>query len=153
MIPALIELWCWLTQRFCMAHCGGVFQRLITSSNCDGDGREVMCAPLEQHGATVLTAARAPEALDMIRRQHIDVLLVDVAMPGMDGYTFIETLRNSSSSSIARIPAAAVTAHASDEDRARALRAGFQLHIAKPVDSAALVHAVATLSVSRRVDV
>lgn len=116
----------------------------------DGHGREVMTAHLEQHGATVLTAAGVAEALDMIQRQHFDLLLVDVAMPGTDGYTFIETLRKSSSSSIAGIPAAAVTALASDEDRARALQAGFQLHIAKPVDMAALVHAVAGLSVSRR---
>jgi signal transduction histidine kinase/ActR/RegA family two-component response regulator len=117
----------------------------------DGDGREVMAAHLEQHGATVLTAAGAREALDMIQRQHVDVLLVDVAMPGTDGYTFIKTLRNSSSSSIAGIPAAAVTALAGDEDRARALRAGFQLHIPKPVDLAALVHAVASLSVSHSI--
>jgi len=55
----------------------------------DGDGREVMGAHLEQHGATVLTAAGAREALDMIGRQHVDVLLVDLAMPGTDGYTFI----------------------------------------------------------------
>jgi CheY-like chemotaxis protein len=87
----------------------------------------------------------------VIQRQPVDVLLVDVAMPGTDGYKFIEILRNSSSSSIAGIPAAAVTAFASDEDRARALRAGFHLHIAKPVDLAGLVHAVASLSVSRRI--
>ena len=117
----------------------------------DGDGREMMAVHLEQHGATVLTAGGASEALDMIQRQHMDVLLVDVAMPGTDGYTFIETLRNSSLSSIARIPAAAVTAHASDDDRARALRAGFCLHLAKPVELTALVQAVASLSVSRRI--
>ena len=92
----------------------------------------------------VRTAQSVPEALDVLRRDSIDVLLADIGMPGEDGYGLVRKLR-AQQGRAAAIPAAALTALARDEDRQQALDAGFQLHLAKPVDSASLVNAVASL--------
>ena len=93
----------------------------------------------------VLTASSAAQAFDLMQRTHVDVLLADVAMPGEDGYQLVRRIRASSASAIASIPAAALTAFARDEERQQALRAGFQVHLAKPVDGRSLVAAVADL--------
>jgi signal transduction histidine kinase/ActR/RegA family two-component response regulator len=111
----------------------------------DDESREVVAAHLEGHHARVLTAASAAEALDLLQRKHVDVLLADVAMPGEDGYALIRKLRALNGSSVALIPAAALTAFARDEDRQRAFQAGFQRHLTKPIDARALVAAVTTL--------
>jgi signal transduction histidine kinase/ActR/RegA family two-component response regulator len=112
----------------------------------DEESRTVVAAYLENHHATVLTAASAEEALDVLQREHVDVLLADVAMPGEDGYTLLRKLRSLNASRAATIPAAALTAFARDEDRQEALQAGFQMHLTKPIDAGSLVAAVATLS-------
>jgi CheY-like chemotaxis protein/anti-sigma regulatory factor (Ser/Thr protein kinase) len=109
----------------------------------DDESRLVVAAHLENQHARVLTAASAAAALDILQREHVDVLLADVAMPGEDGYSLIRKLR--AANRTASIPAAALTAFARDEDRQRALEAGFQLHLAKPVDVRSLVAAVAKL--------
>jgi CheY-like chemotaxis protein len=74
----------------------------------------------------------------------MDVLLADIAMPGEDGYSLIRKVR-ANAGPLASIPAAAVTAHARDEERRAALDAGFQLHVAKPFEPMQLVRAVETL--------
>jgi CheY-like chemotaxis protein len=74
----------------------------------------------------------------------VDVLLSDIAMPMEDGYTLIRKVR-ALDGAAAKIPAAALTALARDEDRQQSLDAGFQLHLAKPIDSVALIAAVASL--------
>jgi signal transduction histidine kinase/ActR/RegA family two-component response regulator len=112
----------------------------------DGESRQVMAAHLESRHATPLMAASAAEALDLLQRQHVDVLLADVAMPGEDGYSLIRRLRALQPLTSASIPAAAVTAFARDEDRQRALEAGFDLHLAKPLDARSVVAAVAKLA-------
>jgi CheY-like chemotaxis protein len=66
-------------------------------------------------------------------------------MPGEDGYALIEKIRKSEAARVSSVPAAALTAFAREEDRQRALQAGFQLHLAKPVDPLSLVAAVANL--------
>jgi signal transduction histidine kinase/CheY-like chemotaxis protein len=111
----------------------------------DEESRAVVAAHLESHRATVLTAASAAEALAVIERQHVDVLLADVAMPGEDGYSLLRRLRALEQSPARGIPAAALTAFAREEDRRDALAAGFQLHLAKPIDASTLVSAVAEL--------
>ena len=73
------------------------------------------------------------------------MLLADIGMPGEDGYSLIQRVRAMCPPDSASIPAAALTAFAREEDRERALRAGFQLHLSKPIDGAALVAAVAAL--------
>ena len=111
----------------------------------DEQSRLVVAAHLEAYHAAVITAPSAATALDVLQRQHIDVLLADIAMPGEDGYSLIRKLRALDAPSIASIPAAALTAFARNEDRQQALEAGFQLHLAKPIDAEALVSAVVTL--------
>jgi signal transduction histidine kinase/CheY-like chemotaxis protein len=111
----------------------------------DEQGRQVIAAQLERHRAQVLTAASVAEALDVVQREHIDVLLADIAMPDEDGYALIHKLRALDRTPIASIPAAALTAFAGREDSVRALEAGFQLHLPKPIDSQSLVTAVARL--------
>jgi len=99
--------------------------------------------------ATVLTAASAIQAFDVLRRERIDVLLADIAMPEEDGYSLIRRIRASAAGDTATIPAAALTSFARDEDRQHALEAGFHLHVAKPVDPRRLVEAIATLGRER----
>jgi len=109
----------------------------------DADSREVMASTLETSGATVSSAASADEALELLRDdESIDVLLSDIAMPGHDGYELIREVRARS----ATLPAAAVTACASTDEREKALAAGFQMHLAKPVLPGALIQAVAHLA-------
>jgi CheY-like chemotaxis protein len=93
----------------------------------------------------VLTAASSAQALDMLRRERVDVLLADVAMPGEDGYALIRRVRASSDANVASIPAVALTALAREEDRQQAFQAGFQLHLCKPIDARSLVAAVASV--------
>jgi signal transduction histidine kinase/ActR/RegA family two-component response regulator len=111
----------------------------------DEASRGVVAAHLENHRASVFTAASAAEALDLLARERVDVLLADIAMPGEDGYSLLRKLRALDESPIRAIPAAALTAFARDEDRRAALAAGFQMHLPKPIDAASLVSAVALL--------
>jgi K+-sensing histidine kinase KdpD/ActR/RegA family two-component response regulator len=115
----------------------------------EADAREVMASALETCGATVLSVSSASDALLTLRRTDVDVLLSDLAMPGKDGYELIREIRTQSPSRIASIPAAAVTASARDDERQRALAAGFQIHLAKPVRPTALAQTVAQLARQR----
>ena len=110
------------------------------------DALEVMSSALETCGASVTTATSARDALDSLARDPFDVLLSDIAMPDADGYDLIRGVRGLAPSPVAQIPAAAVTAFASDEDRRRALAAGFHTHLAKPIAPALLAQTVATLA-------
>jgi CheY-like chemotaxis protein len=112
----------------------------------DDDTRELMAAVLGRAGARVTSASTSAEALDAAARLRPDVLLADIGMPGEDGYTLISRVRALGEGAGGRIPAAALTAYARPEDRARALEAGFQMHIAKPTDPATLTSAVARLA-------
>jgi signal transduction histidine kinase/ActR/RegA family two-component response regulator len=111
----------------------------------DDESRDVVAAHLQDCHADVLTAASAAGAFDVLRSQHVDVLIADIGMPQEDGYALIRRLRADAAPRLASMPAAALTAFARDEDRQRALQAGFQLHVSKPVDAAALVAAVVNL--------
>jgi signal transduction histidine kinase/CheY-like chemotaxis protein len=114
----------------------------------EADVRELTTSILETCGATVLSAGSTENALEALNvdGSRIDVLLADIAMPGRDGYDLIRALRMQSQSSVAGIPAAAVTACARADERQRALAAGFQMHLAKPVRPATLARAVASLA-------
>jgi signal transduction histidine kinase/ActR/RegA family two-component response regulator len=115
----------------------------------DEDSRDVVSAYLEAHDAMVQTVASAAEAFEFLQREPVDVLLADVAMPGEDGYSLIRKLRAFRQGPAAMIPAAALTAFAREEDRVEALKAGFQMHLTKPIDPESLVAAVATLGRSK----
>jgi CheY-like chemotaxis protein len=114
------------------------------------DAREVMASALETCGATVVSAASTPEALETLARTDVHLLLADIAMPGQDGYQLIRAIPAMPSAHLATIPAAAVTAHARDDERERALAAGFQMHLTKPIEPAALARAVAVLAANAR---
>jgi signal transduction histidine kinase len=111
----------------------------------DDETRQVIASQLEEHHAVVLTAASAAEALEMLHRERVDVLLADIAMPSEDGYTLVRKVRASPAAHVASVPAVALTALARDDDREQALRAGFQLHLPKPIETVPLVTTVATL--------
>ncbi|HEY7501074.1 MAG TPA: ATP-binding protein [Vicinamibacterales bacterium] len=110
----------------------------------DHASREVAAAHLTNRHAVVWTAGSSAEALEILQREQIDVLLADIAMPGEDGYSLIRKVR-ALDARTASVPAAALTALAREEDRQRALNAGFQIHLAKPIEGESLVAAVATL--------
>jgi CheY-like chemotaxis protein len=122
---------------------------LVLVVDDDRDSRDVVSAYLEAHHAKVQTAASAADAFALLQRVPVDVLLADVAMPGEDGYSLIRRVRGLHPGRAALIPAAALTAFARDEDRLAALQAGFQMHLAKPIDPDSLVAAVASLARSK----
>ena len=101
---------------------------------------------LEATGAAVTTADSGPAALEKLRRGRTNVLIADLAMPRMDGFELIERVRSSEEVRVREIPAAALTAFARSEDRVRALRSGFQVHLSKPIDPAELMAAAAALA-------
>jgi K+-sensing histidine kinase KdpD/ActR/RegA family two-component response regulator len=109
------------------------------------DAREMMACALANCGTTVLTAGSSQEALDALTHTDVDVLLADIGMPVEDGYALIRKVRTLPSARSATVPAAAVTAYAREDQRQQALAAGFQLHLAKPVDPPQLARAVAAL--------
>jgi CheY-like chemotaxis protein len=87
------------------------------------------------------------QALEWFDSFHPDVLLVDLAMPEIDGYMLLDRIRASHGQKGATIPAVALTAYAREEDEHRALASGFRRHVAKPVDSHSLVRTVAQVHV------
>jgi CheY-like chemotaxis protein len=101
---------------------------------------------LEQCGAEVTVVEPAQEAIQVLERVRPDVLVSDIEMPEEDGYALMRKVRVLPAERGGQIPAAALTAYASAEDRKRSLPAGFQVHIPKPVDPAELVAAVASLA-------
>src|SRR5688500_70299 len=113
------------------------------------DARELIRRVLEACGARVIVAASAREGLALVPRERPDVIISDIGMPGEDGYQFIREVRRLKSEEGGRTPAAALTAFARAEDRTRALRAGYQTHVAKPVEPTELTAAVASLALRR----
>jgi CheY-like chemotaxis protein len=114
------------------------------------DVREVLAALLSQDGATVTAVGSAEEALAALQGERPDVLLSDLAMPGRDGYWLIGQVRALPPERGGVTPAAAVTASTGPEHRASVLRAGFQLHVTKPIDLDELIGAVAVLALKEQ---
>jgi PAS domain S-box-containing protein len=112
----------------------------------DSDARELLATLFGRCRVDVRAVASCAEALRVIQEQKPDVLVSDIAMPGEDGYTLIRRLRQLDPDHGGRIPAIALTAYARDEDRDRALAAGFQAHLTKPVEPAELTAVVASLA-------
>ncbi len=103
------------------------------------DARLVISNLIARTGAEVKTCGSAREALELIEHWRPDVLMSDIAMPGEDGYSLINKVRALPAERGGHIPAAAFTAYAREEDRQRALAAGYQMHVAKPITSGQLV--------------
>jgi CheY-like chemotaxis protein len=109
------------------------------------ESSEVIAMILSDAGADVHVAGSAAGARDVLSKSKIDLLVSDIGMPEEDGYHLISSVRRREDA-IGNIPAVALTAYASREDKIKMLSAGFQLHIPKPVDSAELIAAIATLA-------
>jgi CheY-like chemotaxis protein len=101
---------------------------------------------LEAAGADVTTAIAAEDAIKLIEMAPPDVLVSDIAMPGMNGFELIRRVRASADVRAQRLPAAAITAYARPEDRALALESGFQVHVPKPIDPSEVVRIVGSLA-------
>lgn len=112
------------------------------------DTRDMIRAVLEEVGANVLTAGSAKEALETFPGWKPDVLICDIGMPGEDGYALIRKVRKAEAEEGRNTPAIALTGYARVEDRVRALAAGFQMFIPKPVEANELLTTVANLLAS-----
>jgi PAS domain S-box-containing protein len=112
----------------------------------DIETRDILSAILERAGFSYRVATRASEGLTVLDDWQPDVIVSDIGMPDMDGYAFVRELRARPAAEGGHIPALALSAFARAEDRELALRSGYQAHIAKPVDPADLVKAIATLT-------
>lgn len=117
---------------------------LIVDDAADVRGLVVMILKLQ--GASVTAVDSAAAALRAVAESVPDVLVSDIGMPDQDGYDLIRSLRASENPQARRIPAAALTAFAKVEDRKQALEAGFQVHLAKPIEASLLVDAVVELA-------
>ena len=116
----------------------------ILVTDDDPDAREVLRTMLELAGAHVATSASAQETRTLIDRLHPDVLIADIGMPDEDGYALIKSVRELETPP-RHLPAIALTARAQAEDVERALQAGFEVHVAKPVEANRLLSTIATL--------
>jgi PAS domain S-box-containing protein len=112
----------------------------------EADARDLIRRVLEDCNAEVSTAGSAAEAVPILEAQRFHVLVSDIGMPAVDGYEFLRQVRLLKPENGGRIPAIALTAFARSEDRTRALMAGYQVHVAKPVEPAELVATVASVA-------
>jgi signal transduction histidine kinase/CheY-like chemotaxis protein len=111
------------------------------------DARELLARVLNDCGAEVMAAGSAREALALFARRRPDLLVSDIGMPEMDGFELLRRVREQENGNGGtRLPAIALTAFARSEDRTRALRAGFLIHVSKPVEPAELVASVASVA-------
>ncbi|MDB5802629.1 MAG: two-component hybrid sensor and regulator [Rhodocyclales bacterium] len=110
------------------------------------DARDLIKRVLLQCRAEVSTAASASEAMSMLVEHKPDVIVSDIGMPQKDGYQFIREVRSLSPANGGRTPAIALTAFARSEDRTRAMIAGYQVHISKPIEPQELIATVASLA-------
>jgi CheY-like chemotaxis protein len=101
---------------------------------------------LQAAGASVTTVRSSTAAAAIVECTRPDVLITDIGMTEMDGFQLLDKVRHSQAPEVSRVPAVALTAYARSEDRLMALRAGFQMHLAKPIDPDELVAAVRTLA-------
>jgi PAS domain S-box-containing protein len=118
--------------------------RRILIVDDEQDGALMIARLLQGRGAQTVCASNGAEALQHLAKEKFDILLSDVGMPGMDGFQLIREIRKGEGSG-RRLAAIAVTAYARPEDRQRALLAGFQTHIAKPIDAPELIAGIASL--------
>ena len=111
----------------------------------DGDMRDLIKMILEDAGATVFAAGTVTLAMESLEHSIPDVAVSDLAMPGEDGYAFAQRVRTAENEAARRGPLVAMTAYARAEDRRRVLAAGFDRHVAKPIEPEELVEALAAV--------
>ena len=124
---------------------GGLHGVRVLAVDDEEDALTLLRVVLEAAGADVVTVGSPSAALERLATVRPDVLVLDVGMPDMDGFELIGRIRASGDAALRDIPAAALTAFGRSEDRTKALRAGFEMHLAKPVDPGELVASITTL--------
>ena len=112
----------------------------------ESDTRDLLGIVLEWHGASVFLTGNVADGLEVHRKQLPDVIVTDIGMPGMDGYSLIKALRALPPETGGNTPAVALTAHARSQDRRRAMLSGFDIHVARPVEPSELLAVVARLA-------
>jgi len=114
----------------------------------EADARELLIQILKESGVEVVAVATAEEAIRVLTEQasRLDVLVSDIGMPNQDGYSLLRRVRSLPPEMGGQIPAVALTAYARTEDRRAAFLAGFQSHLAKPVELAELIAVIANLT-------
>ncbi len=112
----------------------------------EADSRDLLNLVLNSCGAIVTITSSAVEAFEAVKREKFDVIVSDIGMPDEDGFSLIRKIRELSNEEGGNVPAIALTAYARSEDRVQALRSGFQMHVAKPVEPAELIAIVANLA-------
>ena len=110
----------------------------------DPDTRELLAFLLTQRGAVITAAASATQALEILAQSPLSLLISDIGMPDMDGYMLLQQIRSNANHN-QQIPAIALTAYAGEMNQQRALEVGFQRHLTKPIDPAALTRAIGDL--------
>ena len=110
------------------------------------DALDLLTIDLAEHGAKVRGAASAAQALELLRGEEFDLLISDIGMADTDGYNLIKQVRNLEGEQGEHIPAIALTAYARTQDRVRAIAAGYNTHVAKPVEIRELVTVVKCLT-------
>jgi len=130
-------------QDYRVANLGGIKVLVVDDEN---DARELLRRVLTDCGAEVLVAATAADALSLVQRERPQLLLSDIGMPDVDGYELLRQVRALGEAGGGKLPAIALTAFARSEDRTRALRAGFLVHVSKPVEPSELVATVASVA-------
>ena len=118
----------------------------VVAVDDDQDALMLLRVVLESAGADVTTVSSSLDAVATVERTKPHVVVLDIGMPDMDGFEVVARIRASEDPLVRTVPAAALTAFARSEDRTKALRSGFEMHLAKPVDPAELVASVATLA-------
>jgi CheY-like chemotaxis protein len=107
----------------------------------DVDAAILVAELLHAAGARVSTASSADDAIRVLETELPHVIVTDLGMPRVDGFQLLERIRGHRNPLVRHVPAAALTAYARSEDRVKALRAGFQIHLAKPIDPTELITA------------
>ena len=121
----------------------GRFDRLVRNI---GAPRDVLATQLESWNVLVSTASSAQEALEKVIKERPDIVISDIGMPAEDGCQLLRNIRRLPPAEGGRTPAIALTAYARAEERSKSLVAGFNLHLAKPVEPAELLDALASLA-------
>jgi len=115
------------------------------------DARILLERLIQERGGRVLLASSVEEALRVLSSEPVDILISDIGLPDVDGYQFIQRVRNLENPRLRNLTAIALTAYARAEDRQRALLAGYQMHLAKPAEPRELIAGIASLlNLSRR---
>jgi len=110
------------------------------------DALDLITIDLTAHGAKVRGASSAAEALELLRSEQFDLMISDIGMAGENGYDLIRKIRSMDPAAGGRVPAIALTAYTRVEDRLHALRAGYDMHVPKPVELTELCAVAASLT-------